>query len=231
MRLVAVPGFTQSASAWRGVAAAAPDLDIVALDVPEARTFAATAAALAETGGEAVYVGYSMGGRLCLEVAVQRPDLVEGLVLVSATPGIADEVERAARLDADRALAEHVRVVGVEAFLAEWLAQPMFASLPADAAQVAERAAAHTVDSLVHQLVDLGQGAQAPRWEELADLDVPVMVLTGEQDAKYDAIGDAMFEALPDCLRLRLPGGHALPLEQPAAVAAAITTFVHDLAP
>ena len=231
MRLVMVPGFTQSASAWRGVAAAAPDLDIVALDVPEAPTFADTAAAIAEAGGEAIYVGYSMGGRLCLEVAVQRPDLVEGLVLVSASPGIADDAERAARLVADRALADHVRAVGVEAFLTEWLAQPLFASLPADAAQLAERAAAHTVASLAHQLVDLGQGAQEPRWDELVDLDMPVMVLTGDADAKYEAIGDAMFEAIPDCLRLTLPGGHALPLEAPAAVAAALTTFVHDLAP
>lgn len=231
MRLVAVPGFTQSASAWRGVAAAAPDLDIVALDVPEAPTFADTAAAIAEAGGEAIYVGYSMGGRLCLEVAVQRPELVEGLVLVSASPGIADDAERAARLVADRALADHVGDVGVEAFLTEWLAQPMFASLPADAAQLAERAAAHTVESLAHQLVDLGQGAQEPRWDELVDLDMPVMVLTGDADAKYEAIGDAMFEAIPDCLRLTLPGGHALPLEAPAAVAAALTTFVHDLAP
>lgn len=231
MRLVAVPGFTQSASAWRGVAAAAPDLDIVALDVPEAPTFSDTAAAIAEIGGEAIYVGYSMGGRLCLEVAVQRPELVEGLVLVSATPGIADDADRAARLTADRALADRVRAIGVEAFLAEWLAQPMFASLPSDAAQLAERAAAHTVESLTHQLVDLGQGAQEPRWDALADLDMPVMVLTGDADPKYDAIGEAMFEAIPDCLRLTLPGGHALPLEAPAAVAAALTTFVHDLAP
>lgn len=231
MRLVAVPGFTQSASAWRGVAAAAPDLDIVALDVPEAPTFAGTAAAIAEFGGEAIYVGYSMGGRLCLETAIQRPDLVEGLVLVSATPGIADDAERAARLVADRALADHVREIGVEAFLAEWLAQPMFASLPTDAAQIAERAAAHSVESLVHQLVDLGQGAQEPRWDALPDLDVPVMVLTGDADAKYDAIGEAMFAAIPDCLRLTLAGGHALPLEAPAAVADALMTFVHDLTP
>lgn len=231
MRLVAVPGFTQSASAWRDVIAAAPDLDIVALDVPEARTFVETAAAIADRGGSAVYVGYSMGGRLCLEVALRRPELVEGLVLVSATAGIADDDERAARLEADRALARHARAVGVEVFLTEWLAQPLFASLPTDAGQIAERAAAHTADSIAHQLVDLGQGAQEPHWDALGDLDVPVMVLTGEQDAKYDAIGDAMFEAIPDCLRLRLPGGHALPLEQPAAVAAALTTFVHDLTP
>jgi 2-succinyl-6-hydroxy-2,4-cyclohexadiene-1-carboxylate synthase len=228
---VAVPGFTQSASAWRGVAAAAPDLDIVALDVPEAPTFEATAVAIAALGGEAIYVGYSMGGRLCLDLAVRHPELVEGLVLVSATPGIADDDERAARLLADERLADRADELGVEAFLAEWVAQPLFASLPTDAAQLAERAAAHTAASIRHQLVDLGQGAQAPHWDDLPDLDVPVLVLTGDQDAKYDAIGDAMFEALPDCMRLRIPGGHALPLEQPAAVAAALTTFVHDLTP
>ena len=58
-----------------------------------------------DAAGEAVYVGYSMGGRLCLELAVQRPDLVEALVLVSTSPGIADDAERAARLAADRDLA------------------------------------------------------------------------------------------------------------------------------
>ena len=53
----------------------------------------------------------------------------------------------------------------------------------------------------------------------------------GANDGFHEAIGDAMFEAIPDCLRLTLPGGHALPLEQPAEVAAALTTFVHDLDP
>jgi 2-succinyl-6-hydroxy-2,4-cyclohexadiene-1-carboxylate synthase len=208
---------------------AAPDLDIVALEVPTGRTFAETARALGEAGGPAVYLGYSMGGRLCLELAVQEPDLLDGLVLVSANPGIADDHDRAARAEADRATAARVAELGVEAFLDEWLAQPLFASLPRDRAQSAERRATHDVASLQHQLVALGQGQQVPRWEELADLDVPVMLLTGELDPKYDAIAQAMFEAIPDCLRLTLPGGHALPLEQPEAVAAALRTFLDDL--
>lgn len=230
MRIVAVPGFSQSASAWRPVQDAAPDIDIVALEVPTGRTFTETALALGETGGPGVYVGYSMGGRLCLELAVQEPDLLDGLVLVSSGPGIADDAERAARAEADRATAARVAELGVDRFLTEWLAQPLFATLPPEHAQAADRAAAHDVDSLQHQLVTLGQGLQPPRWDALGDLDVPVMVLSGELDPKYDAIAQAMFEAIPDCLRLTLPGGHALPLEQPAAVATALRTFLEDLA-
>lgn len=230
MRVVAVPGFSQSASAWAPLRAAAPDLDIVALEVPTGRTFAETARAIGEAGGPGVYVGYSMGGRLCLELALQEPGLLDGLVLVSSSPGIADDAERARRAATDRDLARRIADLGVEAFLAEWLAQPLFASLPPDHAQAAERAAAHDVASLQHQLVALGQGVQPPRWDDLADLDVPTMLLTGAADAKYDAIAEAMFDLIPDCLRLTLPGGHALPLEQPEAMAAALHTFLADLA-
>ena len=81
---------------------------------------------------------------------------------------------------------------------------------------------AHDVASLQHQLVALGQGSQPPRWDDLGSLDVPVMLLSGEADPKYDEIAEAMFAAIPDCLRFTLPGGHALPLEQPEAVAAAL---------
>ena len=45
------------------------------LDLP------AGAEALGRTGGSATYIGYSMGGRLALHLAVARPDLVERLVL------------------------------------------------------------------------------------------------------------------------------------------------------
>ena len=45
----------------------------------------------------ATYVGYSQGGRLCLQLALDRPESCDRLVLVSASPGIADPGERAAR--------------------------------------------------------------------------------------------------------------------------------------
>ena len=90
-RVVLVPGFTQTASSWSGAAEVVSETcDVRALDVPAPGTFAETARAIGDAGGRALYVGYSMGGRLCLRLALDRPDLVRGLVLVSASPGIAD---------------------------------------------------------------------------------------------------------------------------------------------
>ena len=102
-----------------------------ALDVPPPTTFAATAHAIGAAGGKAIYVGYSMGGRLCLRLALDRPELVRALVLVSASPGIVNAAERAARVEADEVLADSVERDGVDTFLATWLAQPMFATVPA----------------------------------------------------------------------------------------------------
>ena len=79
-------------------------------------------------GGEPpVLIGYSMGGRLALRYALERP--VAGLVLVSAGPGIAHPVAREERRISDERLAADLAVVGVEAFIDQWLGNPMFGGL------------------------------------------------------------------------------------------------------
>lgn len=222
-----VPGFTQTAASWDGVTrslAGAPH-DVVALDVPRALDFPATAAAIGEAGGQAAYVGYSMGGRLALRLALDAPGLVETLVLVSASPGIADERERAARRAADEELAAGIERDGVDAFLERWLAQPMFAGVPPDAPGLDARRS-FTAADLAGMLRRLGTGVQEPLWDRLGDLAMPVVLVTGRGDTKFDGIAAAMAERVPHAARLRLPGGHALPLEQPEALAAAIGGFL-----
>ena len=147
MRAVLVHGFTQSPSAWDAVRGrlaegAGPRLDVLAPAVPDDLDFVATADHLARAHGPGVFCGYSMGGRLCLRAALDSPHLVRGLVVVSGSPGIEDDDERAARARADDALAGDVARAGVEAFLRRWLAQPLFATLagPADEAARARRA-------------------------------------------------------------------------------------------
>ena len=68
-----------------------------------------------------VIAGYSMGGRLALRVALAHPERVERLVLVGTTPGIADDVERGARREADEALASELEDgLDLEAFARRW---------------------------------------------------------------------------------------------------------------
>ena len=230
--MVLVPGFTQTAAAWDSVRAGLPnDIDAMALDAPTGLDFVATAAALGETGGRGMYVGYSMGGRLALRLALDRPDLVHALVLVSTSAGIADPDERAARRAADDDLAATIERDGVDAFLERWLAQPLFSTLPPAAAGVKARAAGNTVETLMHGRRALGGGTQEPLWDRLGGLTMPVRIVVGLLDEKYRQIGEQLAAAMSPTARVvTVPdAGHAVHLEEPAALARVLTEFHYEV--
>lgn len=232
MRLVLVPGFTQTASAWDPARAHLPsDIDATAVDLPTGRGFVETAAAIGADAGRAVYAGYSMGGRLCLRLALDRPDLVRALVLISASPGIADDAERTARRETDERLAQQIERDGVDAFLDRWLRQPLFATLPADVAGLDARRAGNTVATLTHALRALGPGTQEPLWDRLGELEPPFLPVAGTLDEKYVDIAFEMARAVGRDVHPVLIGGsgHAAHLEQPEAVASLLRRVVHDL--
>jgi 2-succinyl-6-hydroxy-2,4-cyclohexadiene-1-carboxylate synthase len=219
VRMVLVPGFTQTARSWDSVVAALrADVATIALDVPTGLDFVETARALGDAGGTGTYVGYSAGGRLCLRLALDRPELVERLVLVSASPGIVDPDERAARRDADERLAQDIERDGVDVFLERWLSQSLFATLPRDASGLDARE--HDPAVLTHALRALGPGAQEPLWERLTGLRLPVVLVAGALDTKYTMIAREMARHLAD-VRVHVLGGlgHALHLEQPEGLA------------
>src|SRR3954447_6793097 len=135
-RLVLVHGFTQTLRSWDRLAIPlAETFQVVRVDLPGhggsggvEMSFEEAAAAIGEAGGRATYVGYSLGGRLCLRLALDRPDLVQALVLVGGAPGLGGPEERAERRAADEELAGEIERIGTTAFLERWLRQPMFTS-------------------------------------------------------------------------------------------------------
>src|SRR6266498_1108665 len=161
-RVVLVHGFTQTLSAMEPLAARLRDRHtVIRVDLPghggsaaPEASFAEAAALLGEAGGAAAYVGHSLGGRLCLRLALDRPDLVRALVLIGASPGLDGPAERAARRASDEALA-----AGLERFLDRWLAQPLLATLPPERAGRADRLA-NTTRGLAASLRLHGTGAQ-----------------------------------------------------------------------
>jgi len=171
--------------------------------------------------------GYSQGGRLALHVALAHPERVSRLVLVSATAGIEDAAELARRRTADEALAAWIEVDGrqMSEVADRWGAQPLFAG---QSAAVAEAARSDRLSNeplhVGAALRGIGTGTMAPLWQRLGELgELPVTVLAGELDAKYVALGERLARTLPRGeLRVVAGAGHALPLEAPAAVAAAI---------
>ena len=233
--LVLVHGFTQTRRCWGPEAdALAEDHEVLRLDAPGHGRAAGVVAdlvtggrLLGEQGGTATYVGYSMGARLCLHVALYHPELVRGLVLLGGTAGIEDERERAARQEQDRQTAQRLRAEGLPAFLDTWLAQPMFAGIPPARAFRDERLE-NTVDGLASSLELAGTGSQQPAWDRLPDLTMPVLVLAGALDPKFSALATRMASAIGDNATLALvPGaGHAAHLEQPDAFLALVRPWL-----
>jgi 2-succinyl-6-hydroxy-2,4-cyclohexadiene-1-carboxylate synthase len=166
--------------------------------------------------------GYSMGGRLALHAALALADRVSRLVLVGASPGLADPAERAVRRWADEELAERIEPLTIEEFAALWAETPVLAGLPEPvAAAVHADRLRNTSPGLAAALRGLGAGALPSLWHRLGELTMPVSLVVGERDAKFTEIARRMAAALPRAELTIVPGaGHAVHLEAPDQVAA-----------
>ena len=236
-RVVLVHGFTQTRRSW---APLLPRLaarhHVVAVDAPahgrsagHRTDLVAGAELLGETGGRAAYVGYSMGGRLTLHLALRHPELVERVVLVGATAGLDTEDERAQRRAADERLAADLERDGLDAFLERWLANPLFATLPKDAAAVEDRRE-NTVEGLADSLRRTGTGTQVPRWGELPRLSMPALLVAGERDEKFTALAHRLAAGWGGPARVVVikGAGHACHLERPDAFLDAVEPFLDE---
>lgn len=204
------------------------DWDVQALEIPDGLDFASTAGAVGMRGGPGTWVGYSMGGRLCLRLALDRPELVERLVLVSTSPGIRAPRDRAARVASDEVLASSLERDGVPVFIDRWLDQRLFETLPRDAAMVDDRIRGNTVHRLTHQLRGLGAGAHEPMWDSLPQLQMPVLAVSGQWDRAYTESAEQMGAAIGTNATVEVveKSGHAIPLERPDELAHVITSWL-----
>jgi 2-succinyl-6-hydroxy-2,4-cyclohexadiene-1-carboxylate synthase len=168
--------------------------------------------------------GYSMGGRISLHAALALRDRVQRLVLSGASPGIAAPGERDARRRADDQLAAELEQSSIEAFAPRWARTPVLAGLPPDVlARVHADRLRSTPLGLARALRGLGTGALPSLWGRLEELTIPVALVVGERDEKFQEIAERMAELIADVAIVVVPGaGHAVHLEAPERVAAII---------
>jgi len=230
-----VHGFTQTGKSWATAAQAIGDSTNTFVDAPDHGESQGVSLSLQETGDELadiafgkVLVGYSMGARMALHAAIQHPYAMTGLVLVSGTPGIEDDSERAARVQADEELASRIESIGTSAFIQEWIRQPLFAKSKFSNEEIQDRSR-NTPTSLATSLRKCGTGQQDSLWSQLQEINIPVLLICGARDEKFTEIAQRMNQAIPrSTLRVLDKAGHNAHLDQPEAFAQAVNRWLQS---
>jgi len=253
--LLLLHGFTGRGSGWGAHATAfARHFRVIVVDLPGhgrtrpsdpkrglhparvsvERTADDLAMLLARSGATPAHVlGYSLGARVALRLAIAHPDGVRRLVLESPSAGIAATEERAARRVADAALADRLERDGMETFVDSWERQPIFAGHAALPAPSATRLRAERLSNrpagLALSLRGAGQGSMEPLHDRLASVRMPTLVIAGALDPIGLARAEMVAAYVPGARLEIVPGaGHMPHLESPARFRSLTLDFLQE---
>lgn len=183
---------------------------------------------------KAILLGYSMGGRVALSFASTYPEQVEAMILESSSPGLQQEEERQQRRKNDAALAQFIEDQGIESFVQRWEDISLFESqksLPENRKhEIRKQRLTNSSIGLANSLRGMGTGSQPSWWDELHNLDFPILLLVGDKDLKFCKIAEKMHETLPQSKKIKInDAGHTIHVEQPQIFGKIVLDFVVDL--
>ncbi len=189
------------------------------------------AQSLDEDAGGTIVIGYSMGARVALSLALRNPELLRALILESPSAGIAEESERQQRAEKDARLAAMIREEGMESFLERWYSIPLFESLrrkPLKLAALKEKILLRQQqEQAAYMLEKLSPGRAPNYWPELFKLQLPTLLIAGELDTKFSDSAREMAEVLPQAtLKIIKDTGHNIHLEKPEVFLETIRQFL-----
>jgi 2-succinyl-6-hydroxy-2,4-cyclohexadiene-1-carboxylate synthase len=175
--------------------------------------------------------GYSMGGRLALKTAVTYPQKFRGLLLESTTCGITDSPKRKERKKMDAQWAKSIQE-DFEHFLYGWKKLELFQSPLPITKSLSENY--HQIQSdqspsaLAASLHGFGTGSMTPVCNDLKTLDLPVLLLAGSADQKYQRINHYLVNQFPNATFSSIEAAHRTHLDNPTAFINAIKYYFRN---
>ncbi len=249
--VVLLHGFTGSTTTWGSLTELlSPEFEVIAIDIVGHGESDAPAevdryrmerctddlvAVLAKLGHErATWLGYSMGARTALQLAVRHPKGVDALVLEGVTAGLPDAAERAARIASDEVLANRLDAEGLEAFIDFWQSIGLWdtqVGMPAERiAALREQRMGSDPVGLANSLRGMGAGAQEPVTDHLGEVNAPVLLVAGSLDQKFTGIAQELLDALPRAEFAAIEGvGHAAHFEDAGAFNSVVLEYLRRM--
>jgi len=207
----------------QGQSAADPDRQCIDMEL----VWKDAVALLEKLGTGAVhFCGLSMGGFVGMRMAARRPDLVRSLLLLETS----SDPEPTRNLRRYRLMIRAVRLLGPRVVRSQLGPIMLGRSLLADASRRDERERALDLMSrrkdswrAVNGVID-----RAGVHDELSRISARTLVVVGDEDvATPPARAEKIAQAIAGARLVRIPrAGHSSPVEEPAAVTAAIEAFL-----
>ncbi|HEX6982746.1 MAG TPA: 2-succinyl-6-hydroxy-2,4-cyclohexadiene-1-carboxylate synthase [Balneolaceae bacterium] len=176
--------------------------------------------------------GYSMGGRLALKIALSAAKTFKGLILESTTCGIAGEDQRKERQKADEKRAQQIER-NYEEFLFKWQNLELFQSpLPPNQEltnSYRDVQRSQNPESIAASLRGFGTGSMTPACDQLKSLDLPVLLMAGTKDEKYQHINSSMAEQFLNATFSSIKAGHRIHLDNPQNFVQEINNFLFSI--
>jgi pimeloyl-ACP methyl ester carboxylesterase len=187
----------------------------------------------AAPGRRAVLGGLSFGGLASLHFAIAHPQRVRALLLFDSGPGFKNREAQASWEVQVGRIADRLEKMGFEGYV-DGRAAPTAIGRRVDlaAAQAAGRAIQaqdpHGVARFGRRVVGPAPGVI----DDLARIEVPALVLVGEQDTAYMRAGEVMAAKLPNATHVVIPdAGHVVNIEQAEAFNRAVIEFLGSIPP
>jgi 2-succinyl-6-hydroxy-2,4-cyclohexadiene-1-carboxylate synthase len=168
-------------------------------------------------------VGYSMGARLALSLALTHPACVRRAILIGVNPGLEDAAARDERRGWEERQAQHLQQHGIEAFVASWEALPLFETqrtLPVLVREAVRRdRLAQSAAGLAWAMRTLGLGSMPSYWSVPEEANVELRLITGALDDKFTSLAKRFVNTVPNASHRIVDGvGHNVVLEAPQTI-------------
>ncbi len=186
---------------------------------------------LSLSNSKIVLVGYSMGGRIALNFALQNAPLLKGLILESSTWGISEENLRKERVLQDQKLADFIYTNPIDKFIDYWMNIDLFNTQRRFSnemlSQIRERKLENNKEGLANTLRYSGTGRMKPLHNYLKDIPFKTLLITGALDSKYTDINVEMVKLFTNAEhKIIKNAGHNTHLEEPQKFIDEINKFL-----